>query len=154
MCQLLSISLVSMFLVNVVFCQDHQEFKSTFMVMLSKESTMDKIRSVENKLVREGLDIQFEDIIYSPDHLEEFTVSFHFECPMLADPAQAHTSTISLRDGGQPFPLHVVFIGNDCSNGTFSTSREELSNLKSLFFKDKPPSFTFHTWEGSFDSIF
>ena len=41
----------------------------------------------------------------------------------------------------------------DCSAGVFITTCDQMENMFSIFFRDRPPSFTFYGWGGNLETI-
>ena len=111
---------------------------NNFMILISAESTYESIVQTQAALNQRDFNLAFENLEFDKNRLVVFEVTMDFDCPN--KPRQYHNSKILLNDG-VPYPLHAIFIGEDCSHGTFSTNEEELKKLIPLLFPVNGPSF-------------
>lgn len=108
-----------------------------FLMVLSPESTYEGIASAQAELNDLKFDLEIDHLTFDQNYLESFEVAMNFDCPGKSQ--QRHKSKIQL-NSGVPYPLHAIFIGEDCSHGTFSTNDEELKKLLPLLFPVNGPS--------------
>jgi len=114
----------------------------TFVVYLSSSTTAEDLKGLEEDLIRHGVGIDFSSSTFDDDGFLEFTkVLLHAACA--EEPYDIeHALSLTTQE-----PVGVIFIGDDCQAGVFSTSEKQKDSLLSMFFRSSKPQRIIKGWK-------